>query len=49
MTKKQRRPWIEERAFIALFIASHRGHEKLVKRLIDAGMSSCTLIASISS
>ncbi|XP_052063178.1 uncharacterized protein LOC127702912 isoform X1 [Mytilus californianus] len=39
MTKKQRRPWIEERAFIALFIASHRGHDKLVKRLIDAGAS----------
>jgi hypothetical protein len=26
-----------ERAFVALFVASHRGHEKLVRRLIDAG------------
>lgn len=40
MTKKARKAWLEERAFLALVIAAHRGHEKLVKRLIEAGGNS---------
>lgn len=40
MTKKARKAWLEERAFLALFIAAHRGHETLVKRLIESGMLS---------
>lgn len=44
MTKKARKAWLEERAFLALVIAAHRGHEKLVKRLIEAGtdLNACT-------
>lgn len=37
MTKRARKAWLEERAFLALFVAAHRGHEKLVRSLIDAG------------
>lgn len=37
MTKRARKAWLQERAFLALFIAAHRGHEKLVSRLIQAG------------
>ena len=37
MTKRARKAWLEERAFLALFIAAHRGHENLVKKLIDSG------------
>ncbi|KAK3596887.1 hypothetical protein CHS0354_029074 [Potamilus streckersoni] len=37
MTKRARKIWLEERAFLALFIAAHRGHIKLVKKLIDSG------------
>lgn len=43
MTKKARKAWLEERAFLALVIAAHRGHEKLVKRLIEAGGNSVNL------
>lgn len=37
MTKRARKAWLQERAFLALFIAAHRGHEKLVRHLIEAG------------
>ncbi|KAJ8302991.1 hypothetical protein KUTeg_019387 [Tegillarca granosa] len=37
MTKRARKAWIEERAFLALYIAAHRGYQGLVKKLIDAG------------
>lgn len=37
MTKRARRAWLQERAFFALFIAAHRGHERLVRSLIEAG------------
>ncbi|XP_060575576.1 uncharacterized protein LOC132733022 isoform X3 [Ruditapes philippinarum] len=44
MTKRARKAWLQERAFLALFIAAHRGHEKLVRRLIEAGadVNACT-------
>lgn len=47
MTKKARKAWLEERAFLALVIAAHRGHEKLVKRLIEAGGNSVNHITHI--
>ncbi|XP_005092657.1 uncharacterized protein LOC101845386 isoform X2 [Aplysia californica] len=37
MTKRSRKAWLEERAFIALCLASHRGHEELAVRLIENG------------
>ncbi|XP_046558870.1 LOW QUALITY PROTEIN: uncharacterized protein LOC124267923 [Haliotis rubra] len=37
MTKRSRRAWYEERAFVALCIAAHRGHDKLCTKLIQAG------------
>lgn len=37
MTKRARKAWLQERAFLALFVAAHRGHQKLVSRLIEAG------------
>ncbi|XP_070575120.1 ankyrin repeat domain-containing protein 35-like [Ptychodera flava] len=37
MNPRQRAAWIDERAFIALCIASHRGNTNLVTKLIDAG------------
>ncbi|KAH3772477.1 uncharacterized protein LOC127845705 isoform X2 [Dreissena polymorpha] len=37
MTKRARKAWLQERAFLALFIAAHRGHEKLVRRLLESG------------
>ncbi|KAK3086422.1 hypothetical protein FSP39_018250 [Pinctada imbricata] len=44
MTKRAKKAWLEERGFLALFIAAHRGHEKLVKRLIETGLdlNACT-------
>ncbi|XP_021343788.1 uncharacterized protein LOC110443733 isoform X2 [Mizuhopecten yessoensis] len=44
MTKRARKIWLEERAFLALFIAAHRGHDKLVQQLIDCGadVNACT-------
>ncbi|XP_053402143.1 uncharacterized protein LOC128557808 isoform X2 [Mercenaria mercenaria] len=44
MTKRARKAWLQERAFLALFIAAHRGHDKLVRRLIEAGadVNACT-------
>ena len=37
MTKRARKAWLQERAFLALYVAAHRGHEKLVRSLIEAG------------
>ena len=37
MTKRARKSWLQERAFLALYVAAHRGHEKLVRKLIEAG------------
>ncbi|XP_002734569.1 uncharacterized protein LOC100374676 [Saccoglossus kowalevskii] len=37
MYPRARAAWIEERAFIALTIAAHRGYTRLVTQLIDAG------------
>ena len=38
MTQAKRRAHLGERAFVALFIAAHRGHQKLVERLIAEGI-----------
>jgi hypothetical protein len=37
MTMRSRQVWLAERAFIALFMAAHRGHIKMVEKLIAAG------------
>ncbi|KAK6185952.1 hypothetical protein SNE40_008079 [Patella caerulea] len=37
MAVRARKAWIEERAFVALCIAANRGHDELVRKLIDAG------------
>ncbi|XP_071958468.1 uncharacterized protein [Antedon mediterranea] len=37
MNEKARKGWVAERAFVALCIASHRGHVSLVQKLIDGG------------
>ncbi|XP_013419849.1 uncharacterized protein LOC106180414 [Lingula anatina] len=37
MGSKNKAVWIAERAFVALYIASHRGHLKMVQKLIQAG------------
>ena len=37
MSPARRRAWIADRAFTALFIAVHRGHQSLVNKLLDAG------------
>ena len=37
MTPVKRRAHLAERAFAALFVAAHRGHIKLVERLIAEG------------
>ena len=37
MTKRSRKAWLEERAFIALSLAAHRGHEELALALIANG------------
>lgn len=44
MTKRARKAWLQERAFLALYVAAHRGHEKLVRSLIEAGadVNACT-------
>ncbi|KAL5021775.1 hypothetical protein ScPMuIL_000930 [Solemya velum] len=44
MTKKARKAWFDERAFLALYIAAHRGHENLCKKLISSGvdLDACT-------
>lgn len=39
MSKTARKDWLEERAFIALCLAAHRGHEELVVKLIENGMT----------
>ena len=38
MSAKNKKLWLADRAFVALFVASHRGHQKLVNKLIEAGM-----------
>lgn len=37
MLRSVRENWLQERAGVALFIASHRGHEQLVTRLLLSG------------
>ena len=37
MMPSKRKQHLSERAFIALYIASHRGHIKLVEKLISEG------------
>ncbi|KAI8759572.1 ankyrin repeat, bromo and BTB domain-containing protein [Biomphalaria glabrata] len=37
MSKKSRKLWLEERAFIALCIAAHRGYEEMTVKLIENG------------
>lgn len=37
MNAKGVQAWLAERAFIALFVASHRGHVKMVQTLVDSG------------
>ncbi|GFR93819.1 ankyrin repeat domain-containing protein 60 [Elysia marginata] len=39
MTKRARATWLEERGFIALCLAAHRGHEELVLKLINSGVN----------
>ena len=46
MTKRARKSWLQERAFLALYVAAHRGHEKLVRKLIEAGNSLCFCLRS---
>ena len=38
MTKRARKAWLEERAFVALTMAASRGYEKMCTRLIQSGM-----------
>lgn len=44
MTKRARKAWLEERAFVALSMASSRGFQKMCTRLIDSGadVNACT-------
>ncbi|CAL1532371.1 unnamed protein product [Lymnaea stagnalis] len=37
MTKKSRKAWLEERAFVALCLAAHRGYEEIAIKLIETG------------
>ncbi|KAH9515697.1 Ankyrin repeat domain-containing protein 60 [Bulinus truncatus] len=37
MSKKSRKLWLEERAFIALCLAAHRGYEEMTVKLIESG------------
>ncbi|XP_066093669.1 ankyrin repeat domain-containing protein 60 [Saccopteryx bilineata] len=37
MGKNQRKKWIAQRAFVALYVASHRGHSDTVKYLLEHG------------
>ena len=39
MSSSAKSAWIADRAFTALFIAAHRGYQKLVGKLLDAGNS----------
>ena len=39
MSSNAKSAWIADRAFTALFIAAHRGYQKLVDKLIDTGTS----------
>ena len=39
MMPVKRRAHLAERAFVATFIASHRGHERLLERLVTEGYS----------
>ena len=35
-----------ERGYVALFIASHRGHAKVVSKLMDLGINACRRMPS---
>ena len=37
MLSRVRQNWLQERAGVALYIASHRGHNQLVNRLLLSG------------
>ncbi|XP_064640528.1 GA-binding protein subunit beta-2-like isoform X2 [Lineus longissimus] len=37
MTMRSRQVWLAERAFIALYMAAHRGNMKMVEKLVTAG------------
>lgn len=37
MGAKAKREWLAERAVVALFVASHRGLQKMCERLIESG------------
>ncbi|XP_074646622.1 uncharacterized protein LOC141902690 isoform X2 [Tubulanus polymorphus] len=39
MSQRSRDAWLAERAFIALFMASHRGNMKMVSKLVIAGVN----------
>lgn len=39
MTKRARASWLEDRGFIALCLAAHRGQEELVLKLINSGVN----------
>ena len=43
MNTKGVQAWLAERAFVALFVACHRGHVKLVQTLVDSGKTSIYL------
>ena len=38
MSPAAKTEWMEERAFVALYVASHRGHHRLCQKLIEMGM-----------
>ena len=37
--------WLAERAFVALYIAAHRGHLKLCRQLVEVGEQETVLEA----
>lgn len=38
MSPDNKAKWLAERAFVALFVATHRGHQSLCQKLISSGM-----------